>query len=340
MAVTIKDVAARCGLSVSTVSKAFNNYSDISDETRELVHRTARDIGYFPNAIARTLKTSRSYNVGVLYNDEAQAGLTHVFFAMILEAFKRECERHGYDVTFINHHVANTDMTYLEHCHYRNMDGVFIACAEFYQPEIAELCASDVPCVTVDHLFPNCSASMSDNTGGIRMLVNRAVHLGHTRIALVYAAHCEVTKQRVEGYRRALADAGLTVREEYLCEGRYMDMENASQHVNRLLDLPQPPTCILMPDDVCCLGALRAASLRGLRIPEDLSIAGFDGIPLGQASYPKLTTIRQDARQLGAKGAEMLIGRIEDPAYPCTVHHVPVTLVEGESMGAVPVTNH
>ena len=94
VAVTIKDVFARCGLSISTVSKAFNNYSDISSETRELVHRTAKEIGYYPNAIARTLKTNRSSNLGVLYADDGKNGLTHSFFASVLNQPQCGLERH------------------------------------------------------------------------------------------------------------------------------------------------------------------------------------------------------------------------------------------------------
>ena len=115
MAVTIKDVAAKCGLSISTVSKAFNNYADISAETREAVQRAAREIGYFPNAIARALKTNRSFNLGVLFQEERGTGLTHPFFATVLEGFKSECQRRGYDITFINHNIGWNGMTYLEH---------------------------------------------------------------------------------------------------------------------------------------------------------------------------------------------------------------------------------
>ena len=134
MAVTIKDVSAKCGLSISTVSKAFNNYADISLETRELVQRTAREIGYYPNAIARTLKTNRSYNLGVLFQEKRGTGLTHSFFASVLDAFKSAGEKRGYDITFINHHIGWTGMTYLEHCRYRNVDGVCVVCADFYAP--------------------------------------------------------------------------------------------------------------------------------------------------------------------------------------------------------------
>ena len=136
MAITIKDVAARCGLSVSTVSKAFNHYCDISEHTREMVQRTAREMGYFPNAIARALKANRSYNLGVLFVDGSETGLTHDFFAAVLEGFKAEAERCGYDMTFINHHIGRTAMSYLEHCRYRNVDGICLACVDFHAPEV------------------------------------------------------------------------------------------------------------------------------------------------------------------------------------------------------------
>ena len=151
MAVTIKDVAAKCGLSISTVSKAFNNYADISAETREVVQRAAKEIGYYPNAIARTLKTNRSYNLGVLFQEESGTGLTHAFFAQLLQAFKAEAEKHGYDITFINHNIGWSGMTYLEHCRYRNVDGVCVVCASFYAPEVVALVDSDIPVVTTAH---------------------------------------------------------------------------------------------------------------------------------------------------------------------------------------------
>ena len=116
MAITIKDVAKRCGMSISTVSKVFNGYPDISEATRRQVMESAREIGYKPNALARALKTNRSFNLGVLFVDDNISGLTHPFFAMVLNAFKAEAERHGYEITFINHNIGTMEMTYLEHC--------------------------------------------------------------------------------------------------------------------------------------------------------------------------------------------------------------------------------
>ena len=335
MAVTIKDVAAKCGLSISTVSKAFNNYADISDQTRELVHKAAREIGYYPNAIARTLKTNRSYNLGVLFQAAGRNGLTHGFFAAVLDAFKREGERHGYDLTFISHHIGWAGMTYLEHCRYRNVDGVCVVCADCTNPEVIELVTGDIPCVTIDHVFDGRSCVQSENVAGMQALVDYAAKLGHRRIAYVHGQRpSSVTERRITGYCRGLKAHGIDCPPEYLVESAYDEPESAYQSVIALMRLPQPPTCILLPDDRCCLGALEAAAALGLRVPEDVSIGGFDGSAMMQLIHPRLTTIEQDARQIGARAAELLIARIESPqtAGSETVE-VPARLLPGESIG-------
>ena len=127
---SIKDIAKACGVSVATVSKALNGHNDISQATKEKVREAARQIGYMPNSAARALKTNRTYNLGVLFVDEAQSGLTHEFFAAVLDSFKRHAEGRGYDITFINHNIGHGHSSYLEHCRYRGVDGVIAACIE------------------------------------------------------------------------------------------------------------------------------------------------------------------------------------------------------------------
>lgn len=335
VAVTIKDVSAKCGLSISTVSKAFNNYSDISSETRELVQRTAREIGYFPNAIARTLKTNRSYNLGVLFSEESGSGLTHSFFAAMLDAFKSEAEKRGYDITFINHNVAWTGMTYLEHCRYRNVDGVCVVCCNFYEPEVVDLVCGEIPCVTIDHVFNNRSCIMSENMEGMRQLVRYAAGKGHRKIALVYGQPTSVTESRKLGYYRAMSELSLETRTEYLVESLFDRPSAGYEAMKKLMRLPDPPTCVLMPDDHTSLGALEAAEEMGLRVPEDVSVAGYDGIRLTQMIHPRLTTIKQDTERMGRMAAIYLIDRIENPrtAISETVM-VPGELLEGETVGA------
>lgn len=335
MSVTIKDVARVCGLSISTVSKVFNGYPDISEATRRQVTDAAREIGYKPNALARALKTNRSYNLGVLFVDENVSGLTHPFFAAVLNAFKAEAELRGYDITFINHNIGTMEMTYLEHCRYRNVDGVCLACVDFYSAEVVELVNGDIPCVTIDHVFGNRPAIISDNLNGIRMLVERAVALGHRRIAYIHGQrNSSVTEDRIRGFYRAMQASGIAVPEGYMIPGRYDDVEGICVNMRRLLDRPDRPTCILLPDDASYFGALEYLRNRGLSIPGDVSIAGYDGVRSVQAMRPRLTTVRQDSAAMGREAAGRLIDLIEHPHIanndPVLI---PCELLEGETFG-------
>lgn len=313
MAVTIKDVSEKCGLSVSTVSKALNHYSDISEETRKRVLSVASQIGYHPNALARALKTNRSLNLGVLFVDDYGSGLRHPYFSAVLDSFKQAAEKHGYDITFINHNLGSNRMTFLEHCQYRNVDGVCLACIDFYSPEIADLMRSGLPAVTIDHTFNNRSSVISDNLSGMEQLTQYAMEMGHTRIAYVHGQPSSVTDNRMTGFYRAMKLRGLPVPSEYLEESEYQDPRKCYKAVQRLLKLRNAPTCIFVTDDLAAVGGLDAIRDLGLHIGEDVSLAGYDGHPLLQLLRPKLTTIRQDTQQIGAKAAEVLIESIDEP---------------------------
>jgi len=334
MAVTIRELSRQCGLSISTVSKALNGYTDISEATREMVIREAKKIGYYPNVHARALKTKRSYNLGVLFSDDTQSGLTHAFFSFVLESFKKEAERYGYDVTFISHNIGESTMTYLEHCHYREVDGVCIACINFLDPEIAQLVNSDMQVVTIDHLFAGRSCIQSDNESGTKQLVQYAYDMGHRRIANIHGKRSAVTDKRLETFYRSLKELGVPVPDAYVLECEYNNPASVYQATKQLLAMPERPTCILIADDYAALGAYEAAQNEGLRIPADISIAGYDGTPVMQLMKPRLTTIRQDTTRLGADAARKLVELIENPKTTKTeILTVPCTLIKGETIG-------
>lgn len=338
MAVTIRDVSERCGLSVSTVSKALNNYKDISEETRKRVLKTAREIGYHPNALARALKTNRSLNLGVLFVDDYGSGLTHPFFSAVLDSFKQAAEYQGYDITFINHNMGKTKMTFLEHCRYRNVDGVCLACIDFYSPEIADLMRQTLPAVTIDHTFNNRSCVISDNLGGMELLVNHAVKLGHSKIAYVHGKPSSVTDHRLTGFYRAMKANDLPVQPEYIELADYQDARKCYKAVQRLLKLKDRPTCIFAPDDLAAVGGLDAIRDAGLRVGEDISFAGYDGHPLLQLLRPKLTTVKQDTKIIGQKAAQVLIESIEEPTTAgVQTILVPGELIPGDTMHAVSI---
>ena len=160
--VSMKDIAKQCNVSVASVSKALNGYSDISEETRQLILKTASEMGYLPNSSARALKTRRSYNLGVLFVDEAMSGLTHDYFNHVLESFKRTAESRGYDITFTSGNLSGQHLSYYEHCRYRGVDGVVIACINFFTEEVQRLVQSEIPVVTIDHVFDGRIAVVSN----------------------------------------------------------------------------------------------------------------------------------------------------------------------------------
>lgn len=309
--VSMKDIAAICGVSVATVSKALNNHSDIGEERKRHIKEVAKEMGYFPNSLARGLKTNRTYNIGVLFVDEAQSGLTHDYFSFVLDSFKRTVEDKGYDITFINR--GRNHISYLEHCRYRGFDGVMIACVDFYDPKVIELVKSNIPLVTIDHAFSDRISVMSDNEGGMRQLVEYVYGKGHRKIAYIHGADSAVTRERLASFYHTAERLGLNIPAEYIKEVPYRDSLGTGQCTRELIKLINPPTCILYPDDFSCLGGLSVLSEMGLRVPQDVSVVGYDGIRISRQLSPKLTTLRQDTKSIGSKAGEKLISLIEHP---------------------------
>lgn len=313
--VSMKDIAERCGVSVATVSKAMNNHSDISEDTKQNIRKIAEEMGYFPNSAARALKTNRTYNIGVLYKDEGHNGLTHEYFASILEGIKAEAEGRGYDLTFINHNVGTNNMTYYEHCKYRGVDGVVIACIDFTDPEVVTLVNSSIPTVTIDHAYHNCSSVVSDNTNGMRELTQYVYSMGHRRIAYIHGeSHTGVTRARVNSFRQTLEDLKVSIPDSYVIECDYRNAAVAAIRTRQLLRLEERPTCILYPDDFTCISGISEIRSLGLSVPEDISVAGYDGGLVSDVIDPPLTTIKQNTAQIGKMAAIHLIDAIEHPS--------------------------
>ena len=311
--VSIKDISIRCGVSVATVSKALNNHSDISEATKNYILKVAKEMGYYPNSFARALKTNRTYNIGVLFVDEAQSGLTHEYFANVLDSFKVEAESQGYDITFINKHMGLRKMSYYEHSKYRGVDGVVIACIDFTDPDVLELINSDLPVVTIDHVFDNRTAIVSDNVKGMRELIQYIHKMGHRKIAYIHGADSSVTQNRVGSFYRTLNKLNIDIPDEYVKEGVYHEVDTTYRLTKELLSLKNRPTCIIFPDDFSCIGGINAIREFGLVIPDDISIVGYDGVLLSQVLNPKLTTYKQDTKALGKYAAQKLIDAIVNP---------------------------
>lgn len=311
--VKIKDIAEKCGLSIASVSKALNGDSDLNEKTAEYIRNVAKEMGYIPNASARLLKTKKSYNIGVLFVDETSCGLEHEYFSSILNSIKEESEKHGYDITFISHHFGETKPTFYEHAKYRNVDGVIIASVDFKDPEVIQLVESEIPTVTIDYDFNGKSSVVSDNLQGYDDIVHHLVEMGHKKIAFITGDDTSVTKKRLASFYRTCEELNIEVKNEYLIKGRYHLPKVSGEATRQLLALKDRPTVIMYPDDYSLLGGITEIEKHGLKIPEDISIVGYDGIKLSRLLRPIVTTYVQNSKEIGIKATQKLIQIIENP---------------------------
>ena len=275
--------------------------------------------------------SARTRNLGILFEEESDKGLTHPFFILILNAFKREAELRGYDITFISRRGEEASESLSERCRRRGVDGICLVCVDFAKPEIKALATCGLPSLTIDHIYKGVPAVLSDNETGVQKLVDYAISMGHRRIAFIHGHNNSiVTRTRIDQFSNTMSYHDLPVPEGFVREGRYHDIALTRNLVSELLSRPDRPSCILLPDDMTYLGAQEAARELGMSIPEDISFAGYDGIPLTQALTPRLTTIHQNSENMGKMAAERLIGLIEQPETasrkPCVF---PVELIEG-----------
>ncbi|MBR4953968.1 MAG: LacI family DNA-binding transcriptional regulator [Oscillospiraceae bacterium] len=334
--VTIKMIAQKCGCSPATVSKALNGAPDVGAETAKMIRNTAAEMGYTPNSAARTLKTTRTHNFGVLFEDATNSGLTHEFFSRILESFKHRAEELGYDISFISEHLGGREVSYIEHVRYRGYDGVVIASIEYTAPGVQELVSSGIPVVTIDYEFNDCSSVVSDNVQGMRELVTYVHSLGHNKIAFVHGEDTAVTRIRVASFYRICAELGIEVPPEYVVPLHYHDPSATGVATRMLMQLENPPTCILFPDDISYIGGMNELDKLGISVPGEVSVAGYDGVQICQMLKPKLTTLRQDAESMGTCAAEELARAVEEGKL-----HIPRRIVvkgqllSGDTVGPV-----
>ena len=331
--VSMKDIAARCGVSVATVSKALNGLPDIGEETRERIRRTADEMGYLTNAAARALKTNRTYNIGILFTDLSNSGFMHEYFASMLNSFRMEAEKSGYDITFISSYPGPGSGGYLQHALYRGVDGVAVICADFLDPMVQELAFSELPVVSLDHAYNNRPAVLSDNMDGLESLVRYVYGKGHRRIAYIHGNPTAVTESRLTGFYRACEALKLQIPPEYVTGCNYHEPVSCYEATKRILALPNRPSCILFSDDYSYIGGINALQEAGLRIPEDISAVGYDGIHMAKMMSPRLTTWRQNTEELGRIAARQLVERIEHPRTTPPRHIVVHgSLLEGETV--------
>ncbi len=329
---TIKDVAALAGVSFTTVSHVLNDTRPVSADARRRVLAAVEEIGYLPSAVARSLRKSETKIVGVLVPN-----VNNPFFAELVCGVEECCRLAGYSVFLCNSdNDPKRQQQYMRTLLEKRIDGLLLSSAGDAASLARIFKLATVPSVTVDRLVPGARADRVsvNNADGAYKAVKHLLDLGHRRIACISGpAEFEVTAERVDGWRRAQLDRGITPDEGLLIESDFSSA-GGYEAARRLLRAQAGITALFASNDMMALGALRAAAESGLKVPQQLSIVGFDDIELSGFVYPALTTVGCSIKELGREAARVLVDRIENPAAPLKDVLLTPRLVVRESTSA------
>jgi LacI family transcriptional regulator len=329
-------VARQAGVSVSTVSHVLNQTRFVSDVLRDRVLAAMRALDFEPNAAARMLSLKRSNTIGLIVSD-----IRNPFFASVARGVEDVAQEHGYTVVLCNSdETLAREAACLRALHSRQVDGVLLASAGAADEYVARLVQAGYPVVLVDRDLPDLEipAVVLDNEGAAYSAVRHLIERGHRRIGMLSGRDSITTTiERVAGYERALREADLDVDSRLVISGNSTS-EGGSIATLTLLDLQSPPTAIFSGNNLMSIGALQAIATRGLTVPDDIALAGFDDFPFpwSDAFRPHLTSVAQPTYELGRRAAEMLVRMLNDLSYRTTERVVlEGKLVIRESSGAV-----
>jgi LacI family transcriptional regulator len=328
--VSVKDVAARSGVSFQTTSKVLNGKGSVSVLTRARILRAASDLGYVPNLQARSLVMKSTRAVGLIASDFSDPNLSR-----FIVGAEREARRQGYAVVITGIEPEGSAAEYaLPAMMERRVDGILLAAPQMEEDlTAAKVLPATVPVVSLREVAGGGVATVDSDHELTGVLATRhLVDRGHRVIATITGAPGRVTESRLRGYRMALADAGVAFDAELLEEGRWQ-IEGALTGTTRLLARRPDITAIFAQSDVMAIGVLNALARMGKRVPDDCAVAGCDDIDLAAYTAPPLTTVHVPYFELGKEAMRLLLNMIGDAAVAPRKVVLPVQLVIRTSSG-------
>lgn len=310
---TIKEVAARSGVSVATVSNVLQNKSHLySPQTAQRVWQAVRELGYRPSSVARSLIRQRTDTIGVIL-EERQEVVLDPYVMAVLEGLLEYTVPRNYPIKIISMLYQQSADSFLAHVDDGSVDGVVLVAPRTHSVALQWAQQANIPAVVAGSTLPDTPLPCVDvdDTAAIYQAVRWLIELGHQRIGHIAGPQTQWSaKRRLQAYHQAMRDAGIAVKPEWVVEGQYTP-PSGKEAMEQLLNTAQELTAVVCGNDWMAMGAMEAVYQRGLRVPEDISLVGFDDIDSAQWVTPPLTTMRQPMRQIGAKAAEMLINQIE-----------------------------
>ena len=322
---TIRDVAKYAGVGVGTVSRVLNGSPSVSDTTRQKIQTAIKQLQYVPNLTARNLSRGNTMNIGVIV-----PYFTNPSVVRRLQGVVSVISKSAYDLILFDVESMKQRDPLLRDVSRSLIDGLLIVSLTPSDEDVAHFHKADLPTILIDAHHHALCRVVVDNVEGGRQATAHLVALGHTKIAYLSDHLTDLfnntpVQDRLRGYKQALADADIPFRPEYHVQGEHGRFP-ARAMTRQLLDLPDPPTAIFAYSDTQAIGVLEAARERGLTVPDDLSVIGFDNIEA--AEYLNITTIRQALYQSGIRGSQILLENMtKRPSVPIKIV-LPVDLIE------------
>lgn len=330
---TIDDVARRAGVSKSTISQYLNQrYKYMSEATRQRIAEVIEELDYRPNGLARSLKQNRTHLVGIIVAD-----IDYTLSIQCVRAIESELQNRGIQVLICNaDENPEKEQLYIETLIARQVDGLIVFPTGHQSSAYSRLGELEMPFVFIDRLVDGVSTQslLLDNEIAAKMGVEELVHHGHTRIGMMTLPLGEqgITprKERLGGFRKAMEEAGLPLREEYLVSAPAQEI---GARLSELMALPEPPTSLIAGNDIVLAELLKASNRLGISIPERLSVIGIDDADFARIYNPVITTICQPAHEMGVQAAKVILSGIEDRDRPIPItYRFPPALRQGESV--------
>jgi len=326
---TIKDVADKAGVSVATVSHVINDTRYVSSELTERVNEAMDEIGYHPNAVARSLKTNKTQTIGLIASD-----LSNPFFSTLLRGVEDRALEEDYSVI-----VCNTDETldkerlYIDVLTQQKIDGLLIAPTGKDDEDLLNLQERGVSIVFIDREIKGIEADavLSDNVTGASTAIRHLVQLGHKRIGIILGLESvSTTRERLRGYKNVLKEKGIGYDPNLVKRG-FSQVAGGIEATAELLDLSNSPSAIFSANNLMTIGAMKEIQRRDYSCPEEISLVGFDDFEWASTFKPKLTTIAQAPYEIGKKATDALLNRIEGCSGEAKEIRIPTELKVRES---------
>ena len=310
--VTIYDIAAASGFSPATVSKAMNSYHGVNNKTVDIIMNTAKELGYMPNIAARSLTTKKSWLVGMLFSEELLSGLKHPHFGEIFSSAQIHLGKAGYDVIVLNNSLGSEKISYFEHCHYRGVEGVFMAASSEFTQTIQCIIESDLKMVSVEMPYPGRYSVISENYKGAMIAMEYLYSLGHRNIAFIAGPLDRLSAhERFEGYKDFLLKKNLPFEPSIVVESADYTALDGYKAALQLINTGRGKfTAVFADYDGIACAAINCFRANSLGVPEDISVIGFDDLPIAETS--NLTTIKQDREKIGFLAADILVAQMQD----------------------------